>query len=85
MVSPTFSRVLPYIILAIGSSALAFQTLILFPWHHQLDAEFKELRREQAVTLAQFHEKKLARLDTIEGKITSALHEGTTAPTDRCA
>ncbi|KAL6712322.1 hypothetical protein ACN47E_000199 [Coniothyrium glycines] len=32
----------------IGSSALAFQMLVLYPWHEKLDAEFKALQQEHA-------------------------------------
>lgn len=30
----------------IASSALAFQVGVLYPWHHELDAEFQELKKE---------------------------------------
>lgn len=30
----------------IGTSALTFQVLVLFPWHEKLDREFKTLREE---------------------------------------
>jgi hypothetical protein len=36
---------LPYLNLAIGSSALAFQTAVLYPWHYELDAAFKEQQK----------------------------------------
>jgi hypothetical protein len=32
----------------IGSSALCFQVFVLYPWHHKLDVEFTDLRREHA-------------------------------------
>ena len=31
---------------AVASSALAFQVFVLYPWHHQLDHEFKALKQE---------------------------------------
>jgi len=30
----------------IGSSALAFQVFVLFPWHERLDRDFEELKKE---------------------------------------
>ncbi|KAJ5154799.1 uncharacterized protein N7500_010238 [Penicillium coprophilum] len=30
----------------VASSALAFQVFVLYPWHHQLDDEFKSLKKE---------------------------------------
>lgn len=41
----------------IGSSALCFQIFVLYPWHEQLDAEFKELRRESKRLLEDTHRK----------------------------
>ena len=32
----------------IGSSALSFQVFVLYPWHEQLDEEFKELGKDHA-------------------------------------
>ncbi|OBT87718.1 hypothetical protein VE02_04082 [Pseudogymnoascus sp. 03VT05] len=31
---------------AIGTSALCFQIFVLYPWHQQLDDDFKELKKE---------------------------------------
>lgn len=39
----------------IGSSALSFQVFVLYPWHEQLDEEFKELRKEHARLLDETH------------------------------
>ena len=30
----------------IATSALCFQVFVLYPWHHQLDADFEELKEE---------------------------------------
>jgi hypothetical protein len=30
----------------IGSSALGFQVLVLYPWHEQLDRDFEDLKAE---------------------------------------
>jgi hypothetical protein len=58
----------------ISSSALAFQISVLYPWHMQLDKEFKELRDKHEKTLNDFHEIKVTKMNTIEHKI-SQLHE----------
>lgn len=41
----------------VASSALAFQVFVLYPWHHQLDDEFKSLKVE--------HLRLLSRLDRL--------------------
>ena len=30
----------------IASSALAFQVFVLYPWHHRLDEDFEDLKKE---------------------------------------
>ncbi len=42
---PLFKRYLPIISFIIGVSALSFQTLVLYPWHNDLDEEFKEVKK----------------------------------------
>lgn len=39
-----FNRWLPITSFAVGSSALLFQTTVLYPWHNELDTEFKRLK-----------------------------------------
>ncbi|KAL2845280.1 hypothetical protein BJY01DRAFT_183284 [Aspergillus pseudoustus] len=36
---------------AVASSALAFQVFVLYPWHNQLDHEFKDLKEEHRKVL----------------------------------
>lgn len=38
---------------AVASSALAFQVFVLYPWHNQLDHEFKSLKKEHLKVLRQ--------------------------------
>ena len=38
---------------AVASSALAFQVFVLYPWHNQLDDEFKALKMEHLRVLRQ--------------------------------
>lgn len=39
-----FTRYLPITSFVVGASALTFQTMVLYPWHNELDTEFKRLR-----------------------------------------
>ncbi|OJJ35930.1 hypothetical protein ASPWEDRAFT_41157 [Aspergillus wentii DTO 134E9] len=45
---------------AVASSALAFQVFVLYPWHNQLDKEFKDLKKEHLRVLQRLDQ---ARLD----------------------
>jgi hypothetical protein len=38
---------LPKINFVIALTALGFQTMMLYPWHHELDREFKLLKADQ--------------------------------------
>ncbi|KAL2865269.1 uncharacterized protein BJX67DRAFT_383009 [Aspergillus lucknowensis] len=40
---------------AVASSALAFQVFVLYPWHNQLDEEFKALKTEHLRVLRQLN------------------------------
>jgi len=39
-----YTHYLPVISFVVGSSALIFQTTVLYPWHNELDAEFKRIK-----------------------------------------
>jgi hypothetical protein len=67
-------RKLSIINFIIGSSALTFQITVLYPWHAQLDREFKELREKHEKTLNEFHNVKVSKMNNIESKIAQ-LHE----------
>ncbi|KAI9042456.1 uncharacterized protein KD926_005535 [Aspergillus affinis] len=41
----------------VASSALAFQVFVLYPWHNQLDDEFKALKQEHIRVLQKFEQK----------------------------
>lgn len=43
---PMFTRVMPSFNVLIGTTALTFQVLVLYPWHLQLDEELKKLQQE---------------------------------------
>jgi hypothetical protein len=38
------SKYLPITSFIVGTSALLFQTMVLYPWHNELDSEFKRLK-----------------------------------------
>jgi hypothetical protein len=47
---------------------------VLFPWHHQLDDDFKKLEKKQLQELEKFHEVKYNKLEKIESDISKILH-----------
>ncbi|KAF1351433.1 hypothetical protein BDV97DRAFT_351813 [Delphinella strobiligena] len=65
----TVRRWLPSINFAIAITALGFQTSVLYPWHHELDAEFKKLTAEHKSTLEYYHQAKLQRLEELEARV----------------
>ncbi|OBZ77533.1 hypothetical protein A0H81_02728 [Grifola frondosa] len=67
MVHPIIRYYLPYFNLTIATSALIFQTTVLYPWHEELDASFHKLKEEQARQLREYHEMKVRRLEVLEG------------------
>jgi len=69
MVHPVIRHYLPYLNLAIGTSALVFQTTVLYPWHEELDAGFRKLKEEQARQLKDYHQLKLKYLETLARKV----------------
>jgi hypothetical protein len=68
-----FMKYLPIVNFFIGSSALIFQTTILFPWHIELDNDFKALEREHKEKLLEYHLLKVSRLDDIDRKVSVIL------------
>ncbi|OCH84971.1 hypothetical protein OBBRIDRAFT_798636 [Obba rivulosa] len=69
MVHPVMRRCLPYVNLAIATSALVFQTTVLYPWHEELDAGFRKLKEEQASQLRDYHELKVKYLEMLAQKV----------------
>ena len=70
--SPYF-KYLPIVNFFIASSALVFQTTVLFPWHHQLDSDFKDLEEKHKAKLHEYHLLKVRRLDEIDKKVSLLL------------
>ena len=49
----------------IASTALCFQVCVLYPWHHKLDDEFKQLKAEHLQLLQKGEESRLKELSGI--------------------
>lgn len=67
-----FKKYLPIASLIIGSSALAFQMLVLYPWHHELDKEFRKLKKqklERDEHLNAFNNEKIIQINNLEKKV----------------
>jgi len=69
VLGPKIRLWLPTINLTIALSALAFQTTMLYPWHHELDRQFKILRDEHRDMLKQYHELKMKRIEELERRV----------------
>lgn len=67
-----FTRYLPITSFAVGASALMFQTMVLYPWHNELDTEFKrlkELKEQQDKKLEEYNSKKMDKIHELEAKL----------------
>lgn len=71
VLGPTARRWLPYLNFTVAVSALGFQTGVLYPWHEELDREFKVLKEEHKTQLHFYHEVKLKRLEELEAKVAA--------------
>lgn len=69
VLGPFVRKVIPYVNFAVACSALCFQIFALYPWHQELDNEFQKLKLDQHVTLEEYHQKKIKRLEEIEKNI----------------
>jgi hypothetical protein len=62
---PFFTHYLPIISFVVGSSALSFQIFVLYPWHNELDKEFKnlkDLKEQQDQKLEDYNSKKMDKI-----------------------
>ncbi|KAG0228086.1 hypothetical protein BGW42_002436 [Actinomortierella wolfii] len=66
-------KLLTLVNFVIGSAALSFQVGVLYPWHHQLDDEFKELEKNHERRLQLFHDRKWEKLKEIDTKLESLM------------
>ncbi|KAJ7140722.1 hypothetical protein C8R44DRAFT_866420 [Mycena epipterygia] len=62
-------QLLPYVNFVVATSALIFQTTVLYPWHYQLDDAFHVLKDEQAGMLKGYHEVKIQRFTELERRM----------------
>jgi hypothetical protein len=53
----------------IASSAFCFQVFVLYPWHHQLDDEFKQLKTEHLRLLQEGEKNRLEELRSIREQL----------------
>ncbi|KAK9453000.1 hypothetical protein V1511DRAFT_513245 [Dipodascopsis uninucleata] len=53
----------------IGSSALCFQTMVLYPWHEKLDEEFEDLKRVHKKTLKELEERRQQEIAEIKQQL----------------
>ncbi|KAJ7671733.1 hypothetical protein B0H17DRAFT_1085035 [Mycena rosella] len=60
---------LPYVNFVVASTALAFQTTVLYPWHYQLDNAFHVLKDDQAEMLRNYHDVKIQRFGELERRM----------------
>lgn len=49
----------------IATSAFCFQVCVLYPWHHKLEDEFKQLKAEHLRQLLEGEENRLKELQSI--------------------
>ncbi|CAO3617917.1 unnamed protein product [Cunninghamella blakesleeana] len=68
-----FTRAITITNFTIATTALGFQVFVLYPWHTQLDDEFKKLKQEHKQLLSDFHQLKLNKLNDIENKLNQIL------------
>lgn len=71
-----FTRYLPITSLIIGSSALLFQITVLYPWHNELDMEFKklkDLKDAQDKKFDDYNARKLNMISALEAKVDALI------------
>ncbi|KAJ7148955.1 hypothetical protein C8R43DRAFT_1007773, partial [Mycena crocata] len=58
-----------YVNFVVATTALAFQTTVLYPWHHELDHAFQGLKHQQAGMLKEYHDAKIQRFSDLERRM----------------
>lgn len=69
VLGPTARLWLPYLNFTVAISALGFQTGVLYPWHEELDKEFKILKQEHKDQLHLHQQVTLKKLEDLERRI----------------
>ncbi|KAI0765511.1 hypothetical protein BC629DRAFT_1540851 [Irpex lacteus] len=75
VLGPRPRLLLPYLNFFIATAALGFQTTVLYPWHHQLDEEFKKMKVEQARMLKDLHDAKIQKFSEVEARVIAIEHK----------
>lgn len=68
-----YTKLISFTNFIIATSALCFQVFALYPWHNELDREFKKLKEDHKQLLLEFHELKLSKLNEIDNKLDKIL------------
>ncbi len=68
-----YTKLISFTNFTIATSALCFQVFALYPWHNELDREFKKLNEEHKQLLLEFHKLKLSKLNGIDNKLDKIL------------
>ena len=71
VLGPTARLWLPYLNFTVAISALGFQTAVLYPWHEELDKEFKILKQEHKEQLHLHQQVTLKQLQDLERRMTA--------------
>lgn len=67
-----YSKYLPVVSFVVGISALAFQTIVLYPWHNELDAELKRLKQQKEMQdhkLENYNSQKMDMIHSLEDRL----------------
>ncbi|KAG9622855.1 hypothetical protein KCV04_g13110, partial [Aureobasidium melanogenum] len=70
VLGPTARLWLPYLNFTVAISALGFQTGVLYPWHEELDKEFKILKQEHKEQLHLHQQVTLKKLEDLERRMS---------------
>ncbi|THY36349.1 hypothetical protein D6D01_00518 [Aureobasidium pullulans] len=69
VLGPTARMWLPYLNFTVAISALGFQTAVLYPWHEELDKEFKVLKQEHREQLHLHQQVTIKKLEDLEKRL----------------
>ena len=69
VLGPTARLWLPYLNFTVAISALGFQTAVLYPWHEELDKEFKVLKQEHRDQLHLHQQVTIKKLEDLEKRL----------------
>ncbi|TIA18026.1 hypothetical protein D6C77_00833 [Aureobasidium pullulans] len=69
VLGPTARMWLPYLNFTVAISALGFQTAVLYPWHEELDKEFKVLKQEHRDQLHLHQQVTIKKLEDLEKRL----------------